>query len=94
MRLAPWHVTCWHVPGNAAKEVDSKRQAPMDPFQALKYAETMADRIAQSMAPRWTHRPGEVCKSFCFGGHQSIFREINLLHGAHEFVKKSPDVCT
>jgi hypothetical protein len=60
----------------------------MDPFQALKYAETMADRIAQSLAPRRIHRPGEVCKSFCFGGHRAIFREINLLRGAREFVKK------
>ena len=74
--------------GNAEKEVDSERQAPMDPFQALKYAETMADRIAQSLAPRRIHRPGEVCKSFCFGGHRAIFREINLLCGAREFVKK------
>ena len=74
--------------GNAAKEVDSERQAPMDPFQALKYAETMANRIAQSLAPRRIHRPGEVCKSFCFGGHRAIFREINLLCGAREFVKK------
>ena len=74
--------------GNAANETDPERQAPMDPFQALKYAEMMADRIAQSLAPRRIHRPGEVCKSFCFGGHRAIFREINLLRGAREFVKK------
>jgi len=73
---------------DAAKEVDSERQAPMDPFQALKYAETMADRIAQSLAPRRIHRPGEFCKLFCFGGHRTIFREINLIRGVREFVKK------
>ncbi len=41
--------------GNAAKEVDSERQTPIDPFQALKYAESMADHIAQSLAPRRIH---------------------------------------
>jgi hypothetical protein len=47
----------------------------MDPFQALKYAETMADRIAQSLAPRRIHRPGEVCNLFALEGIERFFEK-------------------
>ena len=67
-----------------------------DPFQALKYAEMVATQIAQSLAPRRTRRPGEVRRSFGFAGHRRIFREVNLLCAARQFVKKilvrSPEV--
>jgi len=68
--------------------MESERATSMDPFQALKYAEMTADRIAQLLAPRRTRRPGEVGKSFCFGGHRAILREMNLLRSAREFVKQ------
>ena len=45
---------------------------PPDPFMALKHAETVADNIAFSLAPRRgpaVRRPVEVQKCFGFGGH-------------------------
>jgi len=75
-------------PEEVVDEKDSVRPVSMDPFQALKYAETTADRIAQLLAPRRTRRPGEVGKSFCFGGHREILREMNVLRSAREFVKQ------
>ena len=74
--------------GATAEDRNLKRQAPLDPFQALKHAEQIADRIAQHLAPRRMRQPGEVCKSFCFGGHRVIFREINLIRTARALVKK------
>ena len=65
-----------------------EQDQPLDPFQALKYAEMVADRIAQSLAPRRVRRPGELCRSYCFGGHRVIFREMNLIRAAREFVHK------
>ena len=61
---------------------------PLDPFQELKYAEMVADRIAQSLAPCRMRRPGEPCRPYCFGGHRTIFREMNTIRAAREFVHK------
>ena len=61
---------------------------PLDPFQALKHAETVADRIAQSLAPCRVRRPGELCQSYRFGGHRVIFREMNVIRAARAFVHK------
>jgi hypothetical protein len=33
-------------------------------------------------------RPGELCRSYRFGGHRVIFREMNLIRAAREFVHK------
>jgi hypothetical protein len=63
-----------------------EQEQPPDPFQALKYAELVADQIAQSLAPRRVRRPGEFCRSFCFGGHRAIFREMHLIRNARAFV--------
>ena len=60
---------------------------PPDPFLALKYAEIVADNIAFSLAPRGVRRPGEARKCFGFGGHQVIFRGLNLLRVARQLVK-------
>jgi hypothetical protein len=65
-----------------------EQDQPLDPFQALKYAEMVADRIAQSLAPCRVRRPGELRRSYCFGGHRVIFREMNLIRAAREFVHK------
>ena len=46
-------------PEEAVDEKDSERPVSMDPFKALKYAETTAARIAQLLAPRRTRRPGD-----------------------------------
>ena len=73
---------------DATDDKDSVQSAAMDPFQALKYAEMTADRIAQLLAQRRIRRPGEVGKSFGFGGHHAILREMNLLRSACEFVKQ------
>ena len=73
---------------DATDDKDSVQSAAMDPFQALKYAEMTADRIAQLLAPRRIRPPGEVGKSFGFGGHRAILREMNLLRSAREFIKQ------
>ena len=71
-------------------------QLEADPYQALKYAETVANQIAQYLAPRPIQRPGDVCRAFGFAGHRRLFRELNLLSAARRFIKKvlvrSPDV--
>ena len=60
---------------------------PPDPFQALKHGEILADSIAYALAPKRERRKGEVRRSFGFGGHRAIFREVNLLQQARIFVK-------
>jgi ribonuclease HI len=79
--------------GRSAEVVE---QDPLDPFQALQYAEMIAGQIAQSLAPRRQRKQGEFCRSFAFSGHRAIFREINLLNAARTLVKKiqlrSPDI--
>ena len=82
------------MPGSDPK--DAEKQTTQDPFQALRYAEMMAAQIAHSLAPRRQRKRGEVCRSFAFSGHRTIFREINLLNAARALVKKiilrSPDI--
>ena len=70
--------------GNVDKEA---AESPMDPFQALRYAELMAAQIAHTLAPRRIRKVGEVRRSFAFSGHRIIFRELNHLHAARAMVK-------
>ena len=74
--------------GRCDRPVSSQQETTADPYQALKHAELLATQIAQVLAPRRFRRPGEVCRSFSFGGHRAIYREINHLCAARAYVKK------
>ena len=61
---------------------------PLDPFEALKRGELLADSVAQALAPKYVRRPGDKRRAFGFAGNRLLFRELNLLRKARSIVYK------
>jgi hypothetical protein len=68
---------------------DITGEGSVDPFQALKHGEAVAEAIAIKLAPKRVPKAGELCGSFCFAGHRLLLRELNWLREARVFVESA-----